>query len=200
MSEDERRGDRRRQNDEHNDAVAQNIAALAAVVEATARNVHMLSDEVREMRKTIVPRSTLRRESSQIALQRRRSVVVVAVFAVTLIWGHDEHVEHCSPGARASLAIQVFLDTDYTPITPREVPSAERKSAGVKLQEDIRRALDGDARSTFCDVSFPLHDHDGNGWPHKHNLLGMVVWGSAAGLAYLWARPRTEKRPNDSRA
>lgn len=185
MTEDsERRELPRRQQDAHNDAMAQNIAALAALVEAATLNVQALTGEVHGLRKAIVPRKAIEGEARRLARERRRGVAALAVFAVALMWMGDEHVEHCGPGTRAETAVRALVESD--PGDPN-------------VRDNIIDAVNGDGTPKFCDMSFPLHDHDGNGWPHKFNLIGMSLWGAGIAGAVYYTRDswRPRRRLSD---
>lgn len=181
----DRRSGPRRESDRYSDEMAQHLAALAAIVEATARNVQTLSDEISKLREAVVPRNVLRAEAQEVAYLRRRAVAGTLLFAVALIWTHDEHIERCSPGARAETAVQVLVEAD-----PRD----------ESVRDDIIAAVNGREKSKSCDVTFPLHDHDGNGWPKPYNLIGFGIWGAAAATIMYWvsrARPRPKKESHD---
>ncbi len=115
----------------------------------------VLTDNTRELQRT----QTLldrRPPGSEQEFKRRRISVGLLVVIVLVIWGHDEHVEKCGPGARSEHAIEALLRDE-----PRQGVEAVAKGAG---------------QPKFCDVTFPLHDHDGNGWPAAFNVLGLLAY------------------------
>ncbi len=93
---------------------------------------------------------------SELDFKRRRLLVGLLAAILLVIWGHDEHVELCGPGARAEHAVEALL-----------------RGEG---RQGIETAARGADAPKLCDVTFPLHDHDGNGWPAPFNVLGLLAY------------------------
>lgn len=111
-------------------------------------------------------------------------MLLLAIFAV--VWIHDAHIEQCSPGARVTRALDYLLANPPTPTQTEE-----------QRQEAFERVYN--ASPTLCEVTFPLHTHDGVQWPHGGNLLGLALyaalWLTILGWwasAWLTARPRPQ--------
>ncbi len=49
---------------------------------------------------------SLRPTGRQIEYRRRRVTAGLLLYGVAIIWAHDQHVEHCGPGARVESAAQ----------------------------------------------------------------------------------------------
>ncbi len=129
---------------------------LDAILERNAlldRISDVLTENTRELQRTQVLLDR-RPPGSELDFKRRRLLVGLLAAILLVIWGHDEHVEKCGPGARAEHAIEALLR------------GADRQ--GI---ETAARSADA---PKLCDVTFPLHDHDDNGWPAAFNVLGLM--------------------------
>ncbi len=115
----------------------------------------VLTENTRELQRTQVLLDH-RPPSSELDFKRRRLLVGLLAAILLVIWGHDEHVEECGPGARAEHAIEALLRGEN--------------------RQGIEMAARGADAPKLCDVTFPLHDHDDNGWPAAFNVLGLLVY------------------------
>ncbi len=93
---------------------------------------------------------------SELDFKRRRLLVGLLAVVAMVIWAHDQHVEQCGPGARSQHAVEAQLRGE-----PRD---------------EVVRSVEGVGAPKLCDVTFPLHDHDGNGWPAAFNVLGLLAY------------------------
>ncbi len=151
--------------------VVQDLNALIHRSMETAEEAKVVAHETRE---ATVPREELRLEKVRTTHGRRQAVSTILLVVILTILGHDQHVEHCGPGARAEAAIQAL------------VSGAERPA----IEEAARAA----GTSKLCDVTFPLHDHDSNGWPHEYNIVGFGLYAALAAGLFGWARTPREHR------
>lgn len=121
-------------------------------------------------------RGALERRPSRAEVTFRRRVLgaSIALLALLLITVHDEHVERCAPGTRTAQLVESFL-------------------AGADAEQLRREGLPPAPR--YCDATFPLHDHDGNGWPRPYNALGVVFY-AAVGVAVVAFVRRPLRRPD----
>ncbi len=115
----------------------------------------VLTENTRELQRTQVLLDR-RPPGSELDFKRRRLLVGLLSAILLTIWAHDEHVEKCGPGARAERAIEVLLRGED--------------------RLGIETAARGVGAPKTCDVTFPLHDHDGNGWPAPFNVLGLLAY------------------------
>ncbi len=115
----------------------------------------VLTENTRELQRTqaLLDR---RPPASELDFKRRRLLVGLLAALLLVIWAHDQHVEECGPGARSEHAIEALLRGE-----PRD---------------EVARALEGVDAPKACDVTFPLHDHDDNGWPAAFNALGLLAF------------------------
>lgn len=146
-------------------------------VRGLSQNVLLLSRVVRHVAATSVPRP-------EIDLRRRGAVIVLLLCMFSVIWIHDQHVENCSPGARVTRAVDWLLANPAGP----GIDAAERQRGFAEVYNQ---------NDPICEVTFPLHSHDGEPWPHVGNLIGIAIYSTIAlvGLgwfasAWLTARPR----------
>ncbi len=115
----------------------------------------VLTENTRELQRTQVLLDR-RPPGSELDFKRRRLLVSLLAAILLTIWAHDQHVEECGPGARAEHAIEALLRGE-----PRD---------------EVVRAVEGVGAPKLCDVTFPLHDHDDNGWPAAFNVLGVLAF------------------------
>ncbi len=154
--------------------VVQDLNSLIQRSLVTAEEAKTVAEEARD---ATVPREELRLESVRTTNSRRQAVSMVLLVVVLTIFGHDQHIEHCGPGARAEAAVEALL------------AGADRPG--------IEKAARGANTNKLCDVTFPLHDHDNNGYPHKYNVVGFGLYGAIAAALVVWARtPREARRAN----
>ncbi len=131
---------------------------LDAILERNAlldRISSVLTENTRELQRTQVLLDH-RPPASELDFKRHRLLVSLLAALLLMIWAHDQHVEECGPGARSEHAIEALL---------REEP-----------RDEVVRAVEGAGAPKLCDVTFPLHDHDGNGWPAPFNVLGLLAY------------------------
>jgi hypothetical protein len=158
-----------------------------SVLVRIAKAVEKLTSEVPALRRAIDDRPT----KVSVAHRRRRSAVIMILFGFVIIWGHDQHVEHCSPGSQA-LAI-----LDFAVNRPVTLPNG--KPRPPLTQEQVQQVVEETTPSAACDVTFPLHTHgieekDAadyhvlgfhlSGW----NLVGWLLYGLVGGILYAYQR------------
>lgn len=143
---------------------------LEAILEAViARNEAFETLATALEENTIVVRETQRliqnRPSRQeVVFQRRRMAVLLSLFSFFLIWFHDAHIESCSPGARAVNGIDFLL---------KNPPPNDQSLTGAGIrQKEFERVFN--TAGSACDVSFPLHTHNGTHWPSTKNVVGLL--------------------------
>ncbi len=125
----------------------------------------VLAENTRELQRTQVLLDR-RPPASELDFKRRRLLVGLLALVLLVIWGHDEHVEKCGPGARAEHAVEAQL-------------RGEDRQA-------VETVVRGVGTPKLCDVTFPLHDHDDSGWPAAFNVIGLLAYlGLFVGL-YGW--------------
>lgn len=155
-----------------------------------ATGVDRLSGEVRGLRKEIDDRPT----RHQVAHRRRAAAAAMLIYGMLIIWGHDTHVQYCSPGATALQVVESVADRD---------------AVGKGLTRgQIKRIVDDSQPTAVCDVTFPLHTHgaDPHAQPGTHtiggwhftnwNLIGFAGYGLAGGILLWWRRgprPRLDR-------
>ena len=147
-----------------------------------AGSVDGLAAQVRRLRRDIDDRPT----KAQAEHRRRGAVAALLVFGVLLIWGHDEHVQRCSPGATAE---RVLVDLANDP------------GPSVLTAKGIQKTIDDQQPTDRCDVSFPIHAHNpADEWPTRWNLAGFGLYAVLGGILWSWQRgPRgaRESGPRD---
>lgn len=141
--------------------------------------VERLAREVRQLRREIDERPT----KDAVAQRRRRGLAFSAVAGLLLIWGHDVHVEHCSPGAQANAVMQWVAER---PVNDQGFNQAQ-----------FRRVVESTQPTAACDVSFPVQRHGVNSPAafdvagvvlSKWNLVGFLFYGFLGGMLFLWQR------------
>jgi hypothetical protein len=108
---------------------------------------------------------------TETTVKRRLSVISLLLVIFVAIQVHDGHVESCAPGARSEAGIDYVAEA-----IPGEFDS-----------EEMQRLLSQDV-SPLCDVTFPTHSHNGEGWPTGGNILGLVLYALIALLGWVWYR------------
>lgn len=122
----------------------------------------IMADNTRELRRVQNLMDT-RPIKEDVAFNRRKNFVAMLFLILGVIFLHDEHVEHCGPGAEAKAIINYVLST------PGEVEIDELRKVGK------------DATPYQCGVTFPFHAHDDEEeWPTSANLLGLALYGGLA--------------------
>lgn len=145
-----------------------------------ASSVDGLAKQVRSLRRDIDDRPT----KAQAEHRRRVSVLAMVIFGVMLVWGHDQHIQSCSPGANAQAVLQAFTKpqafSDPRPRTPEESRA---------LYASYLRSVFDAQPTERCDVTAPLSVHDpADDWPTRWNLLGFGVYGLLGGILWWWSR------------
>lgn len=175
MGETERGGERRVTRRRREDAV---IEALRQELAATNVLLSALGGELSASRvETAVRVEGLRAEQHR---ERRVRMMGVAAGGLTLLAAHDEHIEHCSPGARATRAIDELIE--HPPAAGHTPPERQ------KLFEEAYNHA-----PTWCDVTFPAHTHDGGMWPSAENLAGGLLIVTVIAAVWLYHRWRTRQ-------
>lgn len=118
-------------------------------------------EELNENIERIIAALRERPTRQEVARKRRSSFMLVLTLSFLVIFAHDEHIEHCGPGAESKAAVNYILDL------PPDQPVD---------RYELQRAA-SDATSDFCGVSFPLHSHDDElTWPNSNNLKGFLLY------------------------
>lgn len=160
--------------------VLEAFEARTVIVETLAEEVTSLVTEVRGLRTALAHRPA----RGEVERKRRMTALLVALWSLILIFAHDNHVERCSPGARASFVVDAFL-------------------AGEDNFDRLREV--GRANSPFlCDVAFPLHSH--SSLPVESaaaSVLGLTMYAGLFGGGLYWATHpggRTRREEAEERA
>lgn len=112
--------------------------------------------------------------------ERRIRMMYVAGGGVATIYAYDQHIEHCSPGARVVKGVDWLLTH---PAKPGDTPEGRQ----AQFEEHYDHA------SILCDITLPLHTHDGSAWPTGGDMVGLALL-AALGLAVaVYHRFRTRK-------
>lgn len=117
-----------------------------------------------------------------ITYQRRKSFVTVIFIIMFVVFAQDQHVEKCSPGVEAKIAIQYIIDH----------PNDFNNNKLQILVEEVT--------PKYCSVLFPGHNHDDSrGWPNARTWLGVGLYSTLFTGFFLWVRRSrkamlTEKR------
>lgn len=151
------------------EALQQELAAVGAVLVGLARELQ--ADRV----ETAVRVEGLRAEQQR---ERRVRVMAIAGGGVGTVYAYDQHVEHCSPGARVVHGIDYLLSNP----APSGVDPAVREQQFQHVY---------DHASIWCDVTLPLHTHDGRPWPTGGDAIGIAALGLAVITTYAYHRFRT---------
>lgn len=139
------------------------LRRLAASVDGLAR-------QVRSLRREIDDRPT----KAQAEHRRRQSVALLVLFGLLLIWGHEQHVQQCSPGATAQ---RVLVDL------------ADDPGPSVLTPAGIQRTIDHQQPTRRCDMAAPFYSHNPRqSWPTRWNMAGIGVYGVLGGILWLWQR------------
>lgn len=164
--------------------MVQQVERRNSVLVRLAGGVEGLSREVAALRRDIDDRPT----KEDVAQRRRRSLAVVVLLGASLIWGHDAHIEACSPGSQANSILE------YATQRALREPPPKKPMSPTQIRALVERTQPTDV----CDLTFPLHAHgangDGNhagtypggltGW----NVLGIAFYTFVGGILYLWQR------------
>lgn len=169
------------------EAVVQAVHDRNALLRRLAASVEGLARQVRSLRRDIDDRPT----KAQAEHRRRVSVLALVLFAVALVWGHDQHIQSCSPGANAQAVLQSLTKPQAFNTEPR-TPEESRSLYAAYMRSVI------EAQPTErCDVTAPLSTHDPEEeWPTRWNLYGFGLYGLLGGI--LWAWSRGPARPSGS--
>lgn len=154
------------------EALQQELAATNVILLALKRELSSSQAE------TNVRIEGMRAEQAR---ERRVRMMYVGAAGVATVSLYDQHVEHCSPGARVVHGLDYLLSH---PAQRGETP--EHRQAQFAKQYDHA--------PTACDVTLPLHTHDGSAWPTSADLVGMTVLAAvvlAVGVYHRW-RTRTD--------
>ncbi len=152
------------------------VRDLNGLIHRSMETANVAKAVAEEARDSTVPREELRLESVRTTHSRRQAVSGVLLVVILTIFGHDQHIEHCGVGARTEAVVNALVQGEPPTI------------AVVRAQ---------DAASKWCDVTFPLHDHDDNGYPHKYNIIGFGLYGALAAALVAWAHtPREARKAN----
>ncbi len=147
--------------------------------------LHQLDNNVSALNKSadgLRERLNRRPTGAELAFKRRRIVATMLVCMVTIIFVHDTHVEHCGPGARAEAAIDAIVNAPAGSSPP-----------GQTLEE-VQKLTNQQPPRPLCDLTFPLHGHDGTTFPSSWALAGAMLYVIGAALLYLWTRPRPQPK------
>lgn len=137
------------------EALQQELAATNVLLVSLSRELQ--ADRV----ETAVRVEGLRAEQHR---ERRVRMMAVAAGGFGIIYAHDEHIEHCSPGSRVVNGIDYLITH---PPKPGDTPEARQEGFTQQYND----------APWFCDVSFPLHTHDGSSFPSVDNAIGMTLLG-----------------------
>ncbi len=162
-----RHDDRRAQEDDRNRLLSQ-----------LDSNVTILNKSVDSLRKRLSHRPT----AAELAFKRRRVVAAMLCCMFTIIFVHDIHVENCGPGARAEASIDAVINAP-----PNREPG--------RTLEEVQKLINQQPPRPLCDLTFPLHGHDGERFPSPGALAGGMLYLIGAVVLYLWARPRRRPQP-----
>lgn len=159
--------------------LVQSLNARNTAINALSRNVESLIPEVRELRREVDTRPT----ADELTYKRRRGIAAALLFGTFIIFAHDEHIEHCSPGSQANAVLEYLIQHPGRKLTPH------------KFEQVVE-----DAQPTYeCDLTFPLHAHGVRRNPadlhrifgHEYtdaNTAGALLYLLVGGILYLWAR------------
>jgi len=153
------------------EALKQELAATNILLVGLGRELQ--SDRV----ETAVRVEGLRAEQHR---ERRVRMMAVVAGGVGTVYAYDQHIEHCSPGARVVNGIDWLLKH---PAMPTDTPESREKGFTDHY----------DHTSTVCDITLPLHTHDGSNWPTGGDMIGMALLGLACLGTAIYHRFRTNK-------
>lgn len=149
----------------------QELAATNVLLIALQRE--LASDRV----ETAVRVEGLRAEQAR---ERRVRMMAVTAGVVGVTFAYDQQVEHCSPGSRVTRAVDHLIRHPSKP-----TDSLQQRSDA--FTEHYNSA------SPWCDVTMPLHTHDGSDWPTPANWGGGALLGVAALATAVYHRIRTRR-------
>ena len=158
--------------DERNEHSEQQVRAI----ETLSTLVESLALDVQQLRVAGDTRPTAQQQTHK----RRQVVASMVIYGLLIIWGHDAHVEHCGPGSRAEAVI-------------REIATADPLRMEPLTLDRVQEIIDAQPNTFVCDVSFPFHAHDDEGYPGSGAILGSLLYAAAGAVLYLWQRG--PKRP-----
>jgi hypothetical protein len=144
------------------------------IIDSMIGSVDDLVEEVVLLREAV----DLRPTAQDVSHRRRLSVAAMLLYGLLIIFGHDQHVEYCGPGARSERLLSEFAQIQE--FTPEEIAALQRSY---------------DVSPAWCDVAFPLHSHDvQGGFPGRWSILGGGIYAVLIGGVFFWARgPRSGK-------
>lgn len=165
--------------------VQQAVSQRNVLLRRLAGSVDALAAQVRKLRREIDDRPT----KAQAEHRRRRTAAAMLVFAVALVWGHDQHIQSCSPGSNALAVLQAFADP---PAGLQQARSPEEQRAVYRA---YLAAVFKAQPTERCDITAPLSSHDpAEEWPTRWNWLGFGLYAALGGILWGWSRGPARSR------
>lgn len=155
-------------------------AAFAELAVHFEQATDEIMSELRAIRSELVVRPTRTEQTAR----RRASVVLLVALGFMALMVNDKHVNACSPGARSVAAVE-YLSS----VAPEDYSD-----------QRLRELLNRDLPAT-CDVTYPVEDHNSEGWPTPANLLGLALYLGLFVVLFFWMRDplRRERRERRNR-
>jgi hypothetical protein len=138
------------------------LDAVIARNESFERLSVVLAENTAEVQQTQVLLHS-RPTKQDVAYHRRRALATTILLFLALIFAQSKHIEHCSPGARVTRALDHLI---AHPLPPTATPAQRTK--------DFERFYN--SAPGACDITFPLQTHDGSPWPSRNDGYGIALY------------------------
>jgi hypothetical protein len=162
------------------EAVQINTEANAArkdSLDSLQHTIEQNTQELESFRSQIDDRPTAR----QVNYQRKRTAALLLLFGFVLFFLTDAQVQHCSPGSRSEKRLNSIIG-----------------ALPLKTLGDLKHADESVRQPPYCDITYPLHNHNDGNYPSQWNLLGFGIYLALAVSIGAWVRYDKEKNDDDA--